>query len=147
MSLKTYWQKNDIAITDTDTDMNGLEQWDAVPLPGPIEVGMSPNRKGKRLRLSFPSSKTPASSICFPCQRSEEEADTQPGRERGLQTSLPRRGRGLLAVFTGRERGLRLACPPWVGWSLDVPQLGRRRGLRSPSSPCPGSPPCNGRQS
>ena len=99
-----------------------------------------PTGRGRGLGLLSPPPRPHVSSNSFPHPRSEEEADTQPGRERGLQTSLPRRGRGLLAVFTGRERGLRLACPPGVGRSLDVPRLGRRRGLRAPSPHHPGSP-------
>ena len=35
-----------MAATDTDTDMEGLEQWDGVPLPGLIEVGMSHQLEG-----------------------------------------------------------------------------------------------------
>ena len=37
-----------MAAFDTDTDMEGLEQWAGVTLPGLTEVGMPPNWKGKR---------------------------------------------------------------------------------------------------
>ena len=45
------------------------------------------------------------------------------------------RARGILAVVTDGERGLRPLSPPWVGRDQNIFQQGRTRGLRPPSPP------------
>ena len=38
--------ESDMTATETDSDREGLEQWDGVPLPGMAEVGMFPKLGG-----------------------------------------------------------------------------------------------------
>ena len=88
------------------TDMNGLEQWDRLSPPRCNRGLYVPTTgRGRSLGLLYPPHpRAPASSISFPHPRSALEADTQPGIGRDLQTSLPRRSRGLLAFATGRGK-------------------------------------------
>ena len=86
--------------------LRGLEQWNEVS-PSRPDRGwyVPPIRRGRGLRpLSPPHLRPPTPSTSFPHPRSPMEADTQPGRGRGLQTSPSRRGRGLLIVLTGGKR-------------------------------------------
>ena len=59
------------------------------------------------------------------------DIDKDMNRDRGWYVPPTGRCRGLLAFVAGK--GIRLPSPPPVGRGLNVPQLGKGRGLRPPS--------------
>ena len=82
------------------------------------DIAASPPRRGRGLWLSPPRRgrglELPLPPMAIPTMT----IDTPPDRGRGFRTSPPKRDRGLWNLPTGKERG-----------------------LRPPSSECPGTPP------